>query len=164
MADYNIYIHDLSRGSQAESQTKAWAPSQNVQTKAWSTSSNEESESFGGAVSAFKSEATDTLASSGIGMTVAKNWPAVAAAAAAVKLSIKVFEGVTTYFSRETGNYHIKKGYENLKATINAGLHPVGTWIAWQKAMQEQRLYNWKQDQERLLIGEGYTNNNERRY
>lgn len=162
MADYNIYIHDLSRGSQVESQTKAWSPSVPTQspTQAWNSSG----ESFSGAVSAFKSEATDTLASSGVGLAVAQYAPAIAAAAAVVKLSIKVFEGVTTYFSRETGNYHIKKGYENLKATINAGLHPVGTWIAWQKAMQEQRLYNWQQEQQRLLIGEGYVNSNDRRY
>lgn len=163
MADYNIYIHDLSRGSQVESQTKAWKPGSlsQSQTQAWNP--NPGDESFSGAISAFKSEATDTLAS-GAGMAAAKYAPAIAAAAAVVKLSIKVFEGVVTYFSRETGNYHFKKVYENLKTTISAGLDPVGTWIAWQKTMQEQRLYNWKQDQERLLIGEGYTNYNDRRY
>lgn len=164
MADYNIYIHDLSRGSQVESQTKAWKPGSLAQSQTQPWDPNPGDESFSGAISAFKSEATDTLASSGVGLAVAQYAPAIAAAAAVVKLSIKVFEGVTTYFSRETGNYHIKKGYENLKATINAGLNPVGTWIAWQKAMQEQRLYNWKQDQERLLIGEGYTNYKDRRY
>ena len=161
MADYNIYIHNVNGTTADSNETKAWFSNSGSQTKAWS--GNTEGESFSGGISAFKSAATDTIIG-GKEMMVARFAPYVAAAIAAVKLTIKVNEQIMTYMTRETGNYKIITNYNNLKSTLNAGLHPINTYINRFKQEQEERLYNQKQEQESLLVGESFNNSLNRRY
>ena len=160
MADYNVYIHSLG-GTNEETPTKAWTTAQqgNPQTTAWGSL---DEGTFSSGISAFKNEVSDTVIS-GTNFTLLKSAPVVAAATAVLNLSVKVNEGIMTFMSRETGNFHIQTRYNNLKATLNAGLHPIQTWINHIKSNQETRLYNYRQQQEQLLIGESFVNNSTRK-
>ena len=166
MADYNIYIHNLG-GTAEQNPIKAWVPGTNQQaspTKAWQEDGGSGGESLSAATSAFKGEVSETITGTAGGAALMKASPVVAAAIAVVGLSIKVNDGIMAYMSKETGNFRIQKNYNNLKATLNAALHPASMWITRLKTELDTKIYNWKQREEELLIGEGDINYSRRKY
>ena len=158
MADYNIYIHDLSSGSSGQNPTQAWQPGESATpTQAWNPKPSESGSGLnvstvGNALSKFKS------------MGAAGKFGAVVLAAyAVVKTCQKIVDTVEPFVTRETGDYRFNVAWNNSKACINAVTHPLQSAINYAKYQQEARLYNEKQEQSRLLIGESITNNPKRR-
>ena len=119
MADYNIYIHDLSKGAQADSQTKAWTSNESSQTKAWQSvmSASEKAESS-------QSLNVSPFMAIGRGVTNAiKSHPVVTAAVVVVSFALKVVDTATPFVTRETGDYRFSKLYSDIKAHINNMTH-----------------------------------------
>lgn len=159
MADYNIYIHDLTGGSQVESQTKAWSPSQNSQTKAWESLAST-SEKMEGSSPNFMSP----LMAMGRGITnAAKSHPVIAAAIVVTTIAIKITDTVVPFVTRETGDYRFSKLYGDIKTHLNNLTKPISFAIGWAQNHQENMIYNKKQEQERALIGESYVNSSTRK-
>lgn len=154
MADYNIYIHDLSSGASQESQTTPWkVGAENNQTKAWATSA--EGESGVGNGSGFS---LSSLLAVFKGGSAASSVPAVAGVIAAYGIATRFIDTTLPFITRETGDYRFAIQYQNFKAAIHTIWNPVSATISYLTFMQESRLFNKKQEQGRLLVGESYNN------
>lgn len=152
MADYNIYIHDLSGQNSFISPVKAWQANESSQTKAWVSESASAQDNVGS-----PNVTTSAAAFKGIG-ALAKSHPVVMAAIVAVTLADKVTSVWSTLEARKSGDYSFSTFYNNAKATLGVILNPIGSQISYDKAKMENRLYNQAQEQKRFLIGEGLTN------
>lgn len=158
MADYNIYIHNVNGDSNSSSPTKAWKKTQDSPTKAWDAGIETAD------ASEMVSDSTSSVSAlKGIGAAV-KSHPVVAAAIVVTTLTLKAIDTITPFVARETGDYTWSVFWGNAKNTINSVLKPFSTAHGFAENYQETKIFNKAQEQQRLLIGESYTNSTIRRF
>lgn len=141
--DYNIYIHDRT--------------SQNKPTQARTT---------GGSFTTSKTSETQQTSGFSIGSMVSsqkfakfgKFGIAIAVVAAAVKIGDSVVSTIEPFVTRETGDYRFSVAYNNVKSMISAVTNPFQTALSTLTNIQETRLFNQRQEQQRLLIGDSVVN------
>lgn len=138
--DYNIYIHDKTSG-----QNKPTTPKTNGGSNTTPKGDGSEKEA---------AEQGLTKAASG-----SKLGKIAIAVYAAVKVSEKIVETVYPFVARETGDYRFSVAYSNVKQTISNFVNPIGYATNFIVFNQNMRLYNQKQEQQRLLIGDSFINN-----
>ena len=143
--DYNIYIHDKTSG-----QSK---PTQPRTTGGTNTKGKTQETNNGGAVSLLAKKVGSVVA----GATTTAGKIAIAIYAA-YKVADKVISVIEPFVTRETGDYRFSVAWHNVKATINNFMNPVHSGISHLRYNQEMRLYNEKQEQQRLLIGDSFIN------
>lgn len=159
MADYNIYIHDISGGNSGFSiQTQAWQGNESGQTKAWMPSIQQTEE--GGGKASFSAPSFSAMR--GISQ-FAKAHPVVAAAVVVVTVATKVLNQIEPFVTKDTGDYRFSTAWGNMKSAVGMVMNPIGTAMNQWRTHIDNANYNKKQEQERLLIGEGYTNSSTRR-
>ena len=159
MADYNIYIHDMSGGGESSSPTKAWMPGEgNQTTKAWQSkaaqvaTNGENAGSWTPAIAAIK----------GVG-SAAKSHPVIAAAIITFAIASKIVDTIEPFVTAETGDYRFNTAWNNIKSSLGIIINPFGTAYNGMREQQNIMLNNKKAEQSRLLIGESFTNDIKRR-
>lgn len=158
--DYNIYIHDKTNGGSA-SHTKAWSSGGGNSSKA---SASNQGESKG--LQTFQKVASvvsnpDSLISKAGGIAKQVGW--IYAAYLAAKITFNIAQEQVNYISRETGDYRGAIAMSNIKNGLQAVFNPFATVKGLLENRQEVSLYNKRQEQQRLLIGENLTNGSVRR-
>lgn len=158
--DYNIYIHNVNGSAEDIAPTKAWTSNESVPTKAWtpSTSDAKEGESF-------KMSAPPTAAFGAIKQAIKKH-PVIAAAVAIIMITKKVIDGVekvSEIQASDTGDYRFTTTMQNLQANMNILTHPISSAINMWNAGRMNKIYNRKQEQERMLLGDTFVNSQTRR-
>lgn len=156
MADYNIYIHNFESNS-GEFAVKAWNGNESSQTKAWQPT--ESAASDGG-------ESKQTPA-----FNIAKGvkqfggkfiWAAVAMKVINEVKTVVV--GNVSLVHTITGDQRARIAMNNVKNTLHAIFNPASTVVSVWQSNAETDKENARQEQKRLLIGEGLVNNTVRRY
>lgn len=156
--DYNIYIHDKTGG-----QSKPTMPRQNgganTTPKVTSSSGSQAEGGFlattkgdlGSFVEAVKSSKAGKI---GIALYVAYK---------VAQKTVQVINVVATHLERQTGDYRFTMAMNNQMTVLNNLVHPVNWAKNLINNLETTRLYNRKQEQERLLLGDTYINSYSRR-
>ena len=137
--DYNIYIHDRTSEQRKPTQPRVSGSTNTSASKQASTSD-----------SSSKEVAT--------GAGIAKFGKAAIVAYAAFKVAEKVHDTILPFVTRETGDYRYSVAYNNVRQTISNIINPVGYLLRRETFRQEMRITNYRQEQERLLVGDAYVN------
>lgn len=145
--DYNIYIHD---------KTSNQKPTQ-PRTGGGANTTPKTSESQSGGSNFLKS-----MTSSPAFLKTMKSSAVIAAFNTAYRIADGVIQKIVPYLERESGDYRFSITWNNFKSVMSAAFNPVGSLFNYRDFKQEIRLTNKKRDEERLLIGEIYTNNEKR--
>ena len=151
MPDYNIYIHDLNKGSQTQSQTKAWVFGDGAsQTKAWQPSQAGEGGSGVGGFNVL-----------GMAKDFIKAHPYASAFAAGAAVGVKVADAVSPIMASQSGNYHTAERWNNIKSVVRDLINPfslVTVPYRWQATYYEQKKESQQKDQQSVLLGDAYVN------
>ena len=145
--DYNIYIHDKTSGQSKPTQARVGGG-----TKTTPKESASQSQSSDGKLSA----ASQLFKVGKAGKTAAIIY-------AVYKITDKVVSTIEPFVTRETGDYRFNVAYNNYKSALGVVLNPVGSVTSYLSYQQEMRLFNQKQEQSRMLIGESSINSSSRK-
>lgn len=137
--DYNIYIHDKTSGSSKPTQPKVGG-SENTTPK----SDNAEQEA---GEASLETAATTTAGKVILAIYVAG------------KIAKGVINTLIPFITRETGDFRQSTAWNNQQAVIRNSLNPIGYMMGEVRFYQEARIYNQRQEQERLLVGDSFINN-----
>lgn len=143
--DYNIYIHDKTSNQSKPTQPRV-SGSANVVPK-----------------TAQGQKASGQVANYSQLFKVGKAGKAAAILYATYKISDSIISTIEPFVTRETGDYRFNVTYNNVKSALSAVLNPIGAVKGYLTYNQEIRLFNQKQEQQRLLIGEKITNSSNRK-
>lgn len=161
MADYNIYIHNVTGGNDA--------PTTPFQLKdgAGEGAAGGEGASGGGfgfvkraasfvtnpdsAVGTVMNTASGGLKSMGEGAGAIGI--AAIAIAAALTITHKLLQINLAYSTPASGDYKYKIDYDNIVQAFNNGFHPISTYFASRQAQLNNKIQNVKAEQEQLLTG-----------
>lgn len=155
--DYNIYIHDKTKGSQY--------PTKPRKGGGINTTPKQEESSGGGSFS----ETVGTLKNikNGSWATAGKIGIAIAVIKKAADIVVRTVETVESYHTRESGDYRFNTWWSNAKATWNIAWgtiqNPMGTVNTYMTSWHKDRIYAEKQTQQRLLLGDAEVNQKGRR-
>lgn len=142
--DYNIYIRDKTGGSSKPTQPK----------------------SGGGENTAPKTDTSEQEAGEA-GLETAAAKTTAGKVMLAIYVAGKVAKGVVNtlipFITRETGDYRQATAWNNQQAVIRNSLNPIGYMMGEVTFYQETRIYNQRQEQERLLVGDSFINNMSRK-
>lgn len=134
--DYHIYIHSANGGSNP---TK---PKETIQPKPTKPKIIEEVEEDSPLKEfAFKAGAVVVLA----------------------KVAEKAVSAVSSYMSKETGNYVFSRNFNNSLATFKAITNPISTTISFINFEQQARLNNQRSAESRVLMGDSFISKGIRR-
>ena len=152
--DYNIYIHDKTSSQSKPTQAR----------KSGGTNTTAQKQTSGG-----------TTASGGFSLKALKNgfgnkMPVMGkvgivlyAIKKAADLTEKAIDFVEPFVTRETGDYRFKVAYGNFKIVKNLIFNPIGAFVSDITVYQQNRLFNKRQEEERLLLGDSFINSNNRK-
>ena len=87
----------------------------------------------------------------------------VAIAYAATKVAVSAVKTVSSFMSKETGNYVFNRNLNNTLNTLSAIFNPIGTTINRINMEQEFRINNQRAAETRVLFGDSYVNKGIRR-
>ena len=145
--DYNIYIHDKTSGQSKPTQARV-----------------------GGGTNTTPKESASQLQSSDGKLSAASQLFKVGKAGkvavimyAAYKIADKVVSTIEPFVTRETGDYRFSVTYNNYKSALGVVLNPIGSVTSYLSYQQEIRLFNQRQEQARMLLGEGSINSASRK-
>ena len=148
--DYNIYIHDKTNG-----QSKPTEPRQGGNTNTVPANAKKE---------AGDKAMAQNAANAGEAASASKAGAVVLAIYVAAKVTKEIVDTITPFVTRETGDYRFAVGYNNTKQTLSNAIKLINPITAVQFGMQvtayyqEAMLFNQKQEQQRLLVGDSYIN------
>ena len=145
--DYNIYIHDKTSG-----QNKPTTPRKSGSTNTMPKQAKEEETSEGEKLDLFSKFKSST-----------KSGGVIMAVFAAIKVAKGVVDTIEPFVSRETGDYRFSVAYKNAETIVGIFKNPVGYAMGKISYYQEMRLYNQKQEQQRMLIGDSFVNSMSRK-
>ena len=152
--DYNIYIHDKTGG-----QNKPTMPRQSGSANTMPKQIKEES-SNGGEGNAAEGMSKSSFIKAAAATPVGK---VAIAIYAAYKVAKKVVDTFEPFITRETGDYRFRTAYQNTNMLLSYFTNPVGALMNKFNYIQETRLYNEKQEQQRMLIGDAFINSTSRK-
>lgn len=152
--DYNIYIHDKT-----SSQSKPTQPRKGggTNTTAQKQTSGGTTASGGFSLKALKSglgNKMPVMGKVGIALYVVKK---------AADIAVKAITMVEPFVTRETGDYRFKVRFGNGLTIANNIFNPFGTLYNELTVQQQNRLFNKRQEEERLLLGDSFINSNNRK-
>lgn len=145
--DYNIYIHDKTSGQSKPTQARV-SGGTNTTPKESASQSQSSDGKLSAASQLFK---------------VGKAGKTAAIIYAVYKITDKVVSTIEPFVTRETGDYRFNVAYNNYKSALGVVLNPVGSVTSYLSYQQEMRLFNQKQEQSRMLIGESSINSSSRK-
>ena len=145
--DYNIYIHDKTSGQSKPTQARVGGGT-NTTPKESASQSQSSDGKLSAASQLFK---------------VGKAGKTAAIIYAVYKISDKVVSTIEPFVTRETGDYRFSVTYNNYKSALGVVLNPIGSVTSYLSYQQEMRLFNQKQEQSRMLIGESSINSSSRK-
>ena len=152
--DYNIYIHDKTSSQSKPTQARK---SGGTNTTAQKQTSGGTTASGGFSLKALKSGLGNKIPAMGkVGIVLY-------AINKAVSWTEKAIELVEPFVTRETGDYRFKVAYGNYKTLKNNILNPFSTLVSDLTVYQQNRLFNKRQEEERLLLGDSFINSNNRK-
>lgn len=145
--DYNIYIHDKTSGQSKPTQARVGGGT-NTTPKESASQSQSSDGKLSAASQLFK---------------VGKAGKAAVIMYAAYKITDKVVSTIEPFVTRETGDYRFNVAYNNYKSALGVVLNPVGSVTSYLSYQQEIRLFNQRQEQARMLLGESSINSASRK-
>lgn len=152
--DYNIYIHDKTSSQSKPTQARKGG---GTNTTAQKQTSSGTTASGGFSLKALKSRIVGKMPAIGkVGIVLY-------AVNKAVSRTEKAIELVEPFVTRETGDYRFKVAYGNFKIVKNLIFNPLGAFISEITVYQQNRLFNKRQEEERLLLGDSFINSNNRK-
>lgn len=155
MPDYNIYIHSVNDLGGTSSPTKAWKKQQDItQTDAWTPEYSGYPVNTDDLPTELKEMGTDALK---------KAFPVIAIAIAIYKIAMKAVETVEPFITRESGDYRFNTWLSNYKVGTSMIFNPASTALGAANYLQENRIFNKGQEQQRLLLGDSFINSNYRK-
>ena len=152
--DYNIYIHDKTSSQSKPTQPRKGGGTNTVAQK---QTSGGTTASGGFSLKALKSGMggkIPAMGKVGIALYVVKK---------AADLTEKAIDLAEPFVTRETGDYRFKVAYGNFKIVKNLLFNPIGAFISGITIYQQNRLFNKRQEEERLLLGDSFINSNNRK-
>ena len=146
--DYNIYIHDKTSGQSKPTQARQGGNSNTIP--------------YNSRKEAADQATAQSAANMGEAASASKAGAVAFAIYAAVKIAKTTVDIITPFVSKETGDYRFSVAYNNVKQTISNFksmiTNPVGLTSSIASYYQDTMLYNQRQEQQRLLIGDSYIN------
>lgn len=152
--DYNIYIHDKTSSQSKPTQARKGG---GTNTTAQKQTSGGTTASGGFSLKALKSGMggkMPVMGKVGVALYVVKK---------AIDLTEKAVDFVEPFVTRETGDYRFKVAYGNFKIIKNLIFNPFGAFVSGITIYQQNRLFNKRQEEERLLLGDSFINSNNRK-
>jgi hypothetical protein len=159
--DYNIYIYDKTSGQSKPTQPRQGG-SANTTPKVSSASGGSGASAEGGFLATTKGDMNSFIGavkSSKLG----KIGIALYATYKVLQKCVQVVNVVATHIERQTGDYRFTMSMNNQLTVLRNLTNPVGWSKNLIESLETTTLYNRKQEQERLLIGDSYINSYNRR-
>jgi len=149
--DYNIYIHDKTSGQSKPTQARVGGGTNTTPKESASQSGNTQ---IAGALAKYGSA---FLKYGGSGLIVNAVFKEM------YRITDKVVSTIEPFVTRETGDYRFNVTFNNVKAVLLAVNNPAGSLMNYATYQQEIRLFNQRQEQARMLLGEGSINSASRK-
>lgn len=152
--DYNIYIHDKTSSQSKPTQARKGG---GINTTAQKQTDGGAIASGGFSLKALKSNfggKMPVMGKVGIALYVVKK---------AAEYTKKAIEVVEPFITRYTGDYRFNVLFNNGLTTLANILNPVTALMNDLTVYQQNFIFNRKQEQERLLLGDSFINSNNRK-
>ena len=154
--DYNIYIHDKT-SNQKPTQPRQGGGANTTPKSTGSTKkedgfySSGDGEGIGGFIEMVKSSKGGKIAL------------AVYATYKTIQKVVGIIDTIASYNERQSGDYRFRETMGNYMAVIKNFTNPLSYTKGLIDMVETTHLYNRKQDQERLLLGDSFLNTTNRR-
>jgi len=152
--DYNIYIHDKTSSQSKPTQARKGG---GINTTAQKQTDGGAAASGGFSLKALKSNfggKMPVMGKVGIALYVVKK---------AAEYTKKAVDLVEPFVTRYAGDYRFNVIYNNVSTILNNIAHPLTTVMSDLTIYQQNFIFNRKQEQERLLLGDSFINSNNRK-
>ena len=152
--DYNIYIHDKTSGQTKPTQARKGGGTNTTaqkQIKGGTTAAG------GLSLKALKSGASSKL------LVAGKVGIVLYAIKKAADLTMRAVDTIEPFVTRATGDYRFNVSYGNFKIALNNITNPLGTFLSDINIQHQNYIFNKRQEEERLLLGDSFINSNNRK-